>query len=131
MSQVRADLGWEMEEVGCEWTALCLVGDLSSQGVAGGSEPAVCVAVEWLVWQVMQRSNDGGKMWETAVYDGVAMIGAATRLMTWLQSDSADQKKPPIIRPAFREVVVLIGNVAWFIVASSKPAEKYAGIAPR
>ena len=48
--RVCADVGWEAREVGGEWAALCGVGDLSREGIAGGSEPVVCVAVERMVW---------------------------------------------------------------------------------
>ena len=48
--RICADVGWEAGEVGGEWAALRGVGDLSREGLAGGSEPAVCFAVEQLVW---------------------------------------------------------------------------------
>ena len=37
------------------------VGDLSRQGLAGGSESDLCVAIERLVRQQMQHSSDGGQ----------------------------------------------------------------------
>ena len=54
--------------------------------------------------QVTQRSNDGGKICKAWQQEGA--------FLTWLPGDSADQKKPSMIRPAFREDVMLIGNVA-------------------
>ena len=33
------------------------------EGLAGGSQPVVCVAVSGWFGQMIQRSNDGGKTW--------------------------------------------------------------------
>ncbi len=44
--------------------SFCGVGDLSHEGIAGGSGANLCVADAGWFGQVMQRSNDGGKTWE-------------------------------------------------------------------
>src|SRR5580704_9118899 len=44
------DFGWEAQTMGDHWAALCGLGDLSREGIAGGPEPVVCVTVQRLVW---------------------------------------------------------------------------------
>ena len=47
--RVRSDVGRQAREVGCQRPAFCGLGNLSREGIAGGSEPAVCVAIQRLV----------------------------------------------------------------------------------
>ena len=47
--RICLDGGWEATEVGCEWAAFRRLGDLSLEGVTGGSGTDLCVAVERMV----------------------------------------------------------------------------------
>src|SRR5206468_10938216 len=62
---VHPHSGRQAQTVGRERPSLRRLGDLPSEGLARRPESAVRVAVQRRFGQVIQRSCDGGKTWET------------------------------------------------------------------
>src|ERR1700677_793778 len=47
---VCAELRWRAQRLGSERAVFCRMGNVPREGIAGGSEPDLCVAVERVVW---------------------------------------------------------------------------------
>src|SRR5579885_546675 len=48
--RIHSYVGWKARQVGSQWAAVCGLGTLSPEGIAGGSESDLCIADERLVW---------------------------------------------------------------------------------